>query len=84
MNKIIKILNLSAVVITSLLLFSCASSANYDFSKIDATIEKGDFSEAYAKIEAENQKIYSKHDEVLKDLDQGLLSHYAEQYETSN
>ena len=84
MKKVYRFLELTALALISFLLFSCASAGKYDFSKIDSCIEKSSFSEAYAKVEAESEKIYSKHDEVLENLDKGLISHYAENYETSN
>ncbi len=63
-------------------LSSCASSR--DFSKIDASIQAGDFSNASIQIEEDKNKLYDKTDKVLYALDSGLVSHYNKDYEQSN
>ena len=60
------------------------SMADYDFSEIDEKIAAGAYFEAEEKIEKENAKIYSSHDNLLYALDRGLLFHYAKDEKKSN
>ncbi|MCR4626238.1 MAG: hypothetical protein K5640_01155 [Treponema sp.] len=84
MKKVYKIPGYTALLLSSIILFSCASASKYDFSEIDNAIAKNDLDGAFAKVESKSDTIYSKHDYVLESLDKGLLSHYAEKYDVSN
>lgn len=67
-----------------LLLVSCTTMGDYDFSSVDASLENGQYESAYEDVSSASKKIYGKHDEVLRNLDLGVLSHYAGSTERSN
>lgn len=71
-----------AVVLFALM--SCTTMGDYDYSVIDNSLESGSYQDAYALVESDSKKIYSSHDEVLRSLDLGLLSHYAGEHNRSN
>jgi hypothetical protein len=58
--------------------------ADYNFKHVDTDIENGRYAEAREKIEGDKKKIYSTKDSVLYNLDRGILSHYAKEWERSN
>jgi len=69
----------------ALLFFSCASQDDA-YKEIDAAVEKDDFQGALAEIERERLDrgvIYKKGNEISEDLDKGLITHYAGDYESS-
>jgi len=73
------------LILFSVLFFvSCATTADFDFSAIDGSLERSDYASVYAKLEADSKRLYSKNDEVLEDLDMGLVSHYAGESGRSN
>lgn len=63
---------------------SCVTAADYDFSAIDASLSSGDYEGIYQVLETDSSVLYSSHDEVLYNLDRGLISHYSEDYSRSN
>ncbi|MBO4706375.1 MAG: hypothetical protein J5647_11615 [Spirochaetaceae bacterium] len=64
-------------------LFLC-SCATADFSNVDATVVRGDYSAARRAIDAQKDSLYSDTDKVLYNLDAGLLSHYSGDWNQSN
>jgi hypothetical protein len=64
-------------------LFLC-SCATADFSGVDATVVRGDYSAARRAIDAQKDSLYSDNDKVLYNLDAGLLSHYSGDWNQSN
>ena len=64
-------------------LFLC-SCATADFSDVDATVVRGDYSAARRAIDAQKDSLYSDTDKVLYNLDAGLLSHYSGDWNQSN
>ena len=72
------------LLLLSLLFFSCATQADFDFSNIDSAIAKNDFPAVYNELESKSNKLYGKHDEVLEFLDKGIVSHYSKNYKDSN
>ena len=68
------------LLLLSLLFFSCATQADFDFSNIDSAIAKNDFPAVYNELESKSNKLYGKHDEVLEFLDKGIVSHYSKNY----
>lgn len=74
----------SALILSTLILFSCVTAADYDFSTIDASLSNGDYDTVYQTLETDNSILYSSHDEVIYNLDKGILSHYSGDYSRSN
>jgi len=60
---------------------SCASTAHYD--KVDSSIAAGDYASGLEQIRAEKDKAYQPKDKVLYYLDEGMLAHYAKDYQGS-
>ena len=67
------------------LLLSCAS-VRWDerYSDIDQYVQKGDFQGAYAQFDISAKSLYGSGEQVLRYLDSGMLSHYADDFEKSN
>lgn len=71
----------SAVVWSAL--SGCAATGN--FARIEQPLVSGDYDGAYGRFLAEKDSLYSKSkDEVLMNLDEGLLLHYTGDSEGSN
>ena len=77
-KSIYKVLPLLLAV---LFLCSCATA---DFSNVDATVVRGDYSAVRRAIDAQKDSLYSDTDKVLYNLDAGLLSHYSGDWNQSN
>lgn len=71
-------------VVAGFILASCTTMGDYDYSAISSSLESQGYQSAYERLEGDSGKIYSSHDEVLMNLDKGVLSHYAGEYERSN
>lgn len=71
-------------VVAGFLLVSCTTMGDYDYSAIDNSLGSKGYQSAYEKLENDSEKIYSDYDEVLLNLDKGILSHYVGEYERSN
>ena len=71
-------------VVAGFLLASCTTMGDYDYTAIDRSLESQGYQAAYEQVEDDKKKMYSSHDEALLNLDRGLLSHYAGEYERSN
>ena len=69
------------LLLAVLFLCSCATA---DFSGVDATVVRGDYSAARRAIDAQKDSLYSDNDKVLYNLDAGLLSHYSGDWNQSN
>lgn len=63
-------------------LTSCATNAQ--FGPIQKKAQDGDFTQALELLTNEDEKFYSKRNQVLKFLDYGLLYHYDRDYNNSN
>ena len=72
------------VLFSGFALFSCATTADYDFSSIDASLKNADYEAVYSELEADSKRLYSKNDIVLENLDKGIVSHYAGNSKRSN
>lgn len=66
------------------LFISCVTMADYNFKRIDKAIYNSDFATVYDELEHPNGVLYSVNDKALKELDMGLISHYAGEYKRSN
>lgn len=66
------------------LLTSCVTVADYNFHNIDKAISVNDFDSVYFELENPKGIMYTNRDLVLENLDKGIISHYAGQYERSN
>jgi uncharacterized protein len=73
----------AAVTAACLILSGCRTMADYNFSSIDTNIASGDYAAVRSELETSSH-LYSDHDEVLRELDLGLVSHYAVQSDQSN
>lgn len=71
-------------VVAGFLFVSCSTMGDYDYTYINQSLDAGLYADAYASVEADNEKIYKSHADVLVNLDKGVLSHYAGEYERSN
>lgn len=66
------------------LFFSCRTMADYNYAQINRNLANGNFSQIRQELEQNSSMIYSSHDELLKNLDNGILLHYDLLYEISN
>ena len=64
-----------------LLLTSCATA---DFSNVELSVFREDYEGARKTIEGKKDALYTENDKVLYNLDAGLLSHYAGDWNQSN
>lgn len=80
-NKFLRFFVLSVTIIV---FTSCVTMADYDFSVIDNSLKSGEYEDVYQQLEADENILYSKKDKVLSDLDKGLVSHYAKEFNRSN
>jgi uncharacterized protein len=64
------------------LLASCSSVAHYE--AIDAAVARGDYAGGLEKLHAAKDDAYKPKDRVLYYLDEGMLAHYAKDYEDSS
>lgn len=71
-------------VVAGFFLTSCFTMGDYDYTHINYSLDTGHYQEAYDSVLADSSFIYKDQDEVLLYLDQGILSHYAGEYERSN
>lgn len=71
-------------VVAGMLFVSCSTMGDYNFTSVDESLNIGEYEAAYQVVNADSDKIYSSHDEVLQSLDLGILSHYAGEYQRSN
>lgn len=71
-------------VAAGMLLASCATMGDYNFAAVNQSLDAGDYESAYQTVTTDSGQIYSSYDEVLQNLDLGVLSHYAGEYERSN
>ena len=79
-----KIARLFVLFISAIVFLSCVTMADYDFSEIDNSLKSGEYEFVYQQLEQDEKFLYSKKDKVLSDLDKGLVSHYAKEYNRSN
>lgn len=77
-----QLLRLVPVLFSLLLLTSCVSYA--DHSAVYAQLRSGGYEGARDYLEEEKSVLYTKHDQVLYDIDSGILSHYAGDWKYSN
>lgn len=74
-------LALSVVIV--LVTASCATTRNARFADIDQEAQQGDYEDAVAAVESQQDSLYTVRDELLYNLDTGVLHFYAGDYETS-
>lgn len=77
-----QLIRLVPVLFFLLLISSCVSYA--DHSAVYARLYDDDYESARDILEAEKSVLYSEHDQVLYDIDSGILSHYAGDWKYSN
>lgn len=65
-------------------LAGCRTMADYDFSSVDFNVARGKYFLAREELLVSADLIYTVNDELLFDLDIGVLSHFAGDYENSN
>lgn len=65
----------------TLLLSSCMTA---DFSAVETSVYREDYAGARQSIERRKDELYTDNDKVLYNLDAGLLSHYAGDWDQSN
>lgn len=82
MKRYLKI-QLAAISILSAVFFSCRTMADVDFLSVDTEIRNNNYAQA-ADILNSDAKYYTKHDTVLTYLDQGVLRHFAGDFNSSN
>lgn len=75
---------LAVILFFSLVLASCTTMADFDFSGIDLALQDGKLGLARDSIEKSKTRIYGKHDEILSLLDEGILLHFDGNYSESN
>ena len=63
---------------------SCATMTDYDYTDINIGIRNGDYNYVYNDLQRNEKKLYTSRDEVLKLLDEGVLSHFAGDFDRSN
>lgn len=71
-------------VISIFLITSCVTVADYNFHNIDKAISINDFESVHFELENPNGLLYTSKDSVLENLDKGIISHYAGEYQRSN
>ena len=69
------------LLLAVLFLCSCATA---DFSSVNASVVRGEYAVARRTIDAQKDSLYTDNDQVLYNLDAGLLSHYAGDWDQSN
>lgn len=77
-----QLIRLVPVLFSLLLITSCVSVA--DHSVVYAQLRNSGYEEARDYLEAEKSVLYTNHDQVLYDIDSGILSHYAGDWNYSN
>ena len=68
----------------SVLFLSCVTMSDYNFNNIDKSIKNGMYDAVYEELCNPQGVLYTSSDLVLENLDKGLISHYAGEYERSN
>lgn len=64
--------------------FLFASCVTADFSSVELSVSREDYAGARKTIESKKDSLYTENDKVLYNLDAGLLSHYAGDWNQSN
>lgn len=74
------------LIIISLLLLitSCVTMQDMDFSSIDFAISRCDYDSARSILENNKSTYYSNSEKVLEYLDSGILSHFSGEFKKSN
>ncbi|MBQ0003171.1 MAG: hypothetical protein KBT21_06505 [Treponema sp.] len=83
MQKII----IKILIFFSLLIFlsvSCTTMADKNFTAVDTAIRNNDYATASASLESGKEYYYTKKENVLLYLDQGLLKHFSGNFKESN
>ncbi len=70
------------LILCSFLFFSCSSTR--EFNTIDNNAFSGNFSQAQTHLEENKESLYLKTDQVLYNLDSGMLFHFEGNYAESN
>jgi len=78
--KIVK--NTMLMVCIAILFLSCASVAHYE--AVDSAVAQGNFQGGLAMVNASKDTDYREIDQVLYNLDAGLLAHYSKDYTHSS
>ena len=58
--------------------------ADLDYSSIDEAVSQSDYAAVSEILEKQQKYFYSKRDKVLLYIDQGIVKHFASDYEASN
>lgn len=79
-----KIRKVKTLLISIFILTSCVTVADYNFHTINKALNANDFASVYYELENPNGIMYTNRDSVLENLDKGIISHYAGEFERSN
>lgn len=77
-----QLIRFAPVLFSLLLLTACSSTP--DHYAVYGELREGDYEGARDLLEAEKAVLYTDHDQVLYDIDSGILSHYAGDWKQSN
>lgn len=57
-------------------MLSCRTMADYNYLRIDSNLQKGKYDEVLAELESNAAQIYGIHDDLLAELDRGIILHF--------
>lgn len=77
-----RLFQISLVLLVLVLITSCVTVR--DSSAVYACLNQGSYEDARDLLESAKSAFYTDRDEVLYNIDSGILSHYAGDYKTSN
>ncbi|MDD7699217.1 MAG: hypothetical protein SOX64_07135 [Treponema sp.] len=74
----------AVLFVSSAVFNSCMTMADLDYSSIDEAVSQSDYAAVSEILEKQQKYFYSKRDKVLLYIDQGIVKHFASDYEASN
>ena len=69
-----KLIACSGAAAVSLMLAGCLTMADYNYSRIDSNLKSGKYGDIKTELQENSSFIYSSKDEVLENLDNGVIS----------
>lgn len=79
-----KLIACSGAAAVSLILAGCLTMADYNYSRIDSNLKSGKYGDIKTELQENSSFIYSSKDEVLENLDNGVISHFNREFSESN
>lgn len=76
--------NFLFLLVPFILFNSCVTMNDFDYSKIDSAINSSDYVTASELLESHQGYYYTSKENVLLHLDNGIIKHFARDYEKSN